>query len=167
MPRACMTALVLTVALLAGAAAASASASKTGSCPVTIPTRTVPTDAGFSAAGFNYGNARLRAHLYWPRGVLPAGRQPDGGSYATVSPDGSIWVKLGWWRGGRGKLVIKGRRIDAHALPLRADVPDGYGSQGFVPSGLSFPTVGCWRIVGRQGSGSLTFVVQVTKLKEG
>lgn len=138
-----------------------------GPCPVTIPTRIVPPDAGFTAAGFNYGNARLRAHLYWPRGILVAGTLPDGGSMAVINPDGSIRLKLGWWRGARGKLVISGRRLDASAPPLRASVPEGYGPQGFVPSGLTFPTVGCWRVVGKQGTASLAFVVKVTKVKRG
>jgi hypothetical protein len=54
------------------------------SCPVTIPAkRKVPPGAGFSAAGFNYGNAHLRAALYWPHGVLIAGRLPDGGAMAS------------------------------------------------------------------------------------
>ena len=135
-----------------------------GSCPVTLPNRTVPPNAGFSAAGFNYGNAYLRAHL-WPQGTLVAGILSDGGAMATINPDGSIWAKLGWWRGLPRKLVISGRRLDASAPPLRADVPDGYGTRGFLPTGLTFPTVGCWQVVGKLGRASLTFVVKVRKVK--
>jgi hypothetical protein len=83
---------------------------------------------------------------------------------ATVNPDGSIWVKLGWWRGVPGRLVISGRRLDASAPPLRADVPDGYGTLGFQATGLTFPTLGCWRVVGRIGRAHLTFVVRVTRV---
>jgi hypothetical protein len=135
-------------------------------CPVTIPTRTVPPDAGFTAAGFNYGNAHLRAHLGWPRGVLTAGVLPDGGSWATINPDGSIGLKLGWWRGLPGKLEITGRRLHASTPPLRAHVPDGYGKLGFVPSGLTFPTVGCWQVTGKLGRARLVFVVKVVKLRQ-
>jgi hypothetical protein len=124
-------------------------------CPVTLPNRVAP------HADFNYGNAKLRAQLNWADGVLRAGVLPDGGSVATVQPDGSIWAKLGWWRGVPGRLVIAGRRLDAPAPPLRADVPTGYGSTGFQATGLEFPTVGCWRVVGRQGSAKLVFVVRV------
>ena len=135
------------------------------SCPVTLPTHIVPPGAGFTAAGFNYGNAYLRAHLYWPRGTLTAGTLPNGGAMATINRDGSIWLKLGWWRGLAGKRAITGRRLDASATSLRADVPNGYGDRGFVATGLTFPTTGCWEVIGKLGSARLTFVVRVTKLK--
>jgi hypothetical protein len=135
-------------------------------CRVTIPTRTVPPSAGFTRAGFNYGGAYLRAHLYWPNGTLYAGALPGGGSMAAINPDGSISVKLGWWRGRRGELVIRGRRLDATAAPLRADVPNGsYGATGFIPSGITFPTTGCWRVTGTVGSATLSFTVKVRKLR--
>jgi hypothetical protein len=59
------------------------------------------------------------------------------------------------------------RRLDAEAPPLRAHVPDGYGALGFQPTGLTFPTVGCWRVTGRVRPASLTFVVKVVKVKPG
>ena len=120
--------------------------------------------AVFSAAGFNYGNRLLRAQI-WPHGTLPAGALPDGGSYATVNPDGSIRAKQGWWRGLPGTLVITGRRLDAPAPPLRTAVPSGYGDRGFVPLALTFSTPGCWKVNGRLGRARLTFVVRVTTLK--
>jgi hypothetical protein len=132
---------------------------------VTVPAVSVPRDAGFGPAAFNYGSARLRVQLGWPRGTLPAGILPSGGSYATVMDDGSIWLKLGWWRGLARKLEISGRRLDWPAPPLEADVPTGYGPTGFTPSGLVFPTPGCWRVQGTLGPVKLTFVVKVVELK--
>ena len=82
----------------------------------------------------------------------------------TVEDDGSIHAKLGWWRGAPGRLRITGRRLDAAAPPLEAHVPAGYGQRGFQPTGLVFPTVGCWRVEGRVGDTRLTFVVKVTRL---
>lgn len=131
---------------------------------MTPPNRSVPPGAGLTAAGFNYGNAYLRAEL-WPHGRLVAGPLPGGASWATIRPDGSIDAKLGWWRGVLGKLAIRGRRLDATAPPLRADVPEGYEATGFQPTGITFPTVGCWKVVGRVELASLTFVVKVTKVK--
>lgn len=156
------------VAAVAGASALVAfpgTSDRARSCPVTIPGPAARGASGFDAASFNYGNARLRVHLGWPRGTLPAGPLPDGGSYATIGPDGSISTKLGWWRGVAGTLRIRGRRLDASAPPLHAHVPDGYGPLGFQPSGITFPTVGCWRVTGRVGPASLSFVVKVRRLK--
>jgi hypothetical protein len=138
---------------------------------VTLPRKLPPAPraAGFASPNFDYGNDYLRVRL-WPHGTLIAGRLPDGGSMAVIRRDGSIDAKLAWWRGlpdklvGR-KLVVSGRRLDAPAPPLRADVPDGYGSLGIQPTGPRFPTVGCWRVVGRQGQISLTFVVKVVKIR--
>jgi hypothetical protein len=136
-------------------------------CPVTPPPRGLkglPRGAGqFSPSQFDYGTRRLRVEL-WPHARLPAGILPDGGSYARILPDGSIWAKVGWWRGLPGRLRITGRRLDASAPPLRSDVPEGYGETGFVATGLTFPTVGCWKVVGRLGPASLTFVVEVSKV---
>ena len=162
---------VVVVAMIGGAWAVKAQAdpsgvatTNAGRCPVTVPTRVVPDDAGFSAEGFNWGGARLRVHLYWPKGVLPVGILKDGGSYAIAADDGSIWVKLGWWRGIRGRLTIRGRRLDAPAPPVVAEVPDGYGDRGFVPSGLRFPSAGCWRVTGALGRARVGFVVKVRLL---
>ncbi len=134
------------------------------SCPVTFPNLVTDPDAGFSAAAFNYGNARIRVNVNWTDGVLRAGPLPGGGSIATVNPDGSISAKLGWWRGVRGTFSINGRRLDRSAPPLRVSLHRAsYPMIGFIPSGLTFPTSGCWRVTATQGVGRLTFVVRVTK----
>jgi hypothetical protein len=80
-----------------------------------------------------------------------------------VESDGSIGWKFGWWRIVPGRLTISGRRLDAPGPPLRASVPDGYGSQGFQASGVSFPTEGCWEITGSVGGSELTFVTFVLR----
>ncbi len=135
-------------------------------CPVTIPTG--EEQPSFGPSGFNYGSTRLRVELYWPHGNLTAGKLPDGGYMATISRDGSISAKVGWWRGTPGQLVVRGWRLDARAAPLRADVRTvaEYGPTGFVPSGVTFPTTGCWRVVGKLRNASLSFVVRVTKLEQ-
>jgi hypothetical protein len=63
--------------------------------PITLP------KADGSRLGF--GNASLRVAL-WPGGTLRAGILPDGGAYAVINSDGSIFGKLAWWRGVPGQL---------------------------------------------------------------
>ena len=125
-------------------------------CPVTLPAGTV---RGIRE-GFNYGNRSLAVAL-WPKGRLVAGRLPDGGRYATVGRDGSIEAKLGWWRTAKGSLSIEGERLDAVSPPLRAYVPEGYGTSGFQPTGIVFPRPGCWEVIGSVGGAKLRFVVLV------
>jgi hypothetical protein len=162
-----LTLALLLVLVVPAAYAYTGSTSR--SCPVTIPPPGwQPSGPDFGPGQFNYGNTRLRTALYWPRGILSAGTLPDGGAMAVIERDGWIRLKLGWWRGVRGRLVITGRRIDRPgARHLRADVPpnESYGATGFIPSYVIFPSVGCWRVIGTQGGASLTFVVEVTKVK--
>ena len=47
-------------------------------------------------------------------------------------------MKFGWWRGISGRLSIQGRRLDASAPLLGAEVSDGYGDRGFQASGVIF-----------------------------
>jgi hypothetical protein len=146
----------------------SAAANAGGACPVTIPPPGwTPTGPDFGPGQFNFGNGQIRAALYWPRGTLTAGTLPSGGAMAVIQRDGSIRLKLGWWRGIPGRLVITGRRLDRPRDRARADVPpnQSYGDAGFIPSSIIFPSVGCWRVVGRQGGAHLTFVVKVTKVR--
>jgi hypothetical protein len=154
--------LCITVACAVGREGASAAAT----CTPTVPTRSAPPGVvDPTAAGFNFGTQRLRVQLGWPKGRLAAGIRPDGGSLATVEEDGSIHAKVGWWRGVAGRLTVTGRRLDAAAPPLTAHVPSGYDRTGFQPTGLVFPSTGCWRVEGRVGAARLTFVVKVTKLR--
>ena len=66
-------------------------------------------------------------------------------------------MKFPWWRGAglRGKLTIHGRRRDAAAPPLLADIPNGYGDPGFQATALVFPTEGCWEVTGQVADTSL------------
>ncbi len=148
-------ALITSGSIPSGAAADAALSSGAGTCPVTRPH-----EDQSRIHTFDYGNDALAVNL-WQNGVLRAGPLPDGGSYAEIRPQGSIVAKLGWWRVVDGRLGIEGERLDAPAAPLRARIPDGYGSRGFQATQLTFPTAGCWRVVGRVSGRRLTFVVRV------
>ncbi len=125
-------------------------------CPVTAPNGSTP--PGEAYAPEHHGNGALFTVL-WPEGNILMGPH-------NVEPDGSLSMKFVWWRGVKGKLTIEGRRLDAAAPPLRADIPDGYGDSGIQASALIFPTEGCWEVTGRVGDAALTFVTRVTKAEQ-
>jgi hypothetical protein len=127
-------------------------------CPVTRPNgNQPPPDANvFGREAGPFGNDALWTSLgIWGHGAV---RVPAD----HVQPDGSLGpMKWAWYRYVPGKLTIEGRRLDAPAPPLRAWVPDGYGDIGFQATALTFPTGGCWKIIGRVGDARLTVVVLV------
>lgn len=131
--------------------------SRTGKgCPGTRPSRTPP----FPGEDFNYGNRYLGVAM-WSNGRLAASRRGRS-TWGQTMPDGTVYAKLGWFRGVPGRLHIHGERLEAPAPPLRASVPAGYGSRGFQATGLTFPTRGCWRVVGTIAGHELELVVFVT-----
>ncbi|MCP9487321.1 MAG: hypothetical protein MSC30_15850 [Gaiellaceae bacterium MAG52_C11] len=78
-----------------------------------------------------------------------------------AEPDGSLFAKIPWYRGIRGKLRLTAARLDASAPSPRIHIPGGYGSYGFQSTGISFPSAGCWRITGSVDRARLTFVTLV------
>jgi hypothetical protein len=121
-------------------------------CPVTQPSGDVPPGETASPRSRYLGNDGLWTDLY-PNPLRP--RAED------VHKDGSIEIKVPWWRGVWGRLTITGRRLDATAPPLSAWIPTGYGRTGFQSTAITFPTSGCWEVTGRVGDASLTFVTSI------
>ncbi len=130
----------------------------TRTCPVTIPLGASPgaQERPFASSALAFGNSHLWVVPLQEDGVIRAGPE-------SVESDGSISTKFGWWRITKGKLGITGRRVDATAPPIRASIPDGYGSSGFQASGITFPMEGCWEITGAVGGATLTFVTLVLR----
>lgn len=115
-------------------------------CPVTRPS--LPTR--------RYGSGRLWATLP-PAGILHVRRnEPDDGLYGT---------KLGWVpdRDRNLVLTVSGRRLDAPGRMIVRSVNWGYSSngRGSWASAVAFPDGGCWRITGRAGDTTLSYVVRV------
>jgi hypothetical protein len=102
----------------------------------------------------------------------------------TAPPAGGVWRELGpytptsptfrqktqWWRQGydyrtepKPKLKVTGKRLDAPALPLMAEVSSVSGSQHSMMVGMNFPTLGCWEITGQYEDDDLTFIVWLGK----
>lgn len=122
------------------------------SCPVTrsaLPSR-------------RYGSGRLSVTLP-PAGILYVRRnQPDDGLYGT---------KL-WWVPDRDRnvvLAVNGRRLDAPGRMVVRSVNWGYSSdgRGSWASAVAFPSGGCWRVTGRAGATTLSYVVRVVPRRGG
>jgi len=130
-------------------------------CPVSLPNGKSPPHE----ADFNLGNeAGTLFTIPWPGGKLIFSPNGPGFKYA----DGSLEMKWPWYRTVPGEVIITGERLDAGAPPmppitLRGPA-DGYGETGFHPSGLLFPSEGCWQVTARVGNDSLTFVTLVVKI---
>src|SRR2546428_11512187 len=132
-------------------------------CAVTTPNGIVAGEEQFDSS--SYGNRQVSVGPFglWPDGTVIF--KPGGAGFVTR--DGSLGMKFGWRRGVPGQLRIEGRRLDAPASPLRAEVPNGYGDLGFQATYVNFSTPGCWEVTGRVGDASVTFVTMVVKIGEG
>jgi len=153
-----VTPTVSPVSIESPAITAEASSGDVATCPVTLPIGAAPSgqDRPFASSALAFGNSELWVVPIQEDGVIRADSR-------SVESDGSISAKFGWWRVTSGTLTISGRRLDASAAPLRADVPVGYGSSGFQASGVFFPTEGCWEITGAVGNATLAFVAFVRR----
>jgi hypothetical protein len=135
----------------------------TVACAVTTPNGIAAGEEHPDSA--SYGNREVS--------VGPFGLWPDGtvifkpGGVGFLTRDGSLGMKFGWRRGVSGQLRIEGRRLDADAPPLRAEVPSGYGDRGFQATYVIFPTPGCWQVVGSVGDARVIFVTRVVKIGDG
>ena len=132
---------------------------RSGVCSVTKPNGDTP--PGQSGGPDWYGNGALWTVLF-RNGVVEF--RPRGPGF--ILPDGSLMMKFPWWRRAEGKLLITGRRVDASAPPLRAEVGQS-GDVHMVPTYIIFPTAGCWEVTGKVGETRLVFVTRVVKIGKG
>jgi hypothetical protein len=103
-----------------------------------------------------YGSRRLSVTLP-PGGILRVQRnRPDDGLYGT---------KIGWIpdRDRHLTLAVSGERLDAPGRMRVLGVFWGYSSngKGSWASPVAFPAGGCWRITGRAGPTTVSYVVWV------
>ena len=124
------------------------------SCPVTRPNHVVPPSGGRGYPLPSYGNGFLSVHVSSDVGLL------------TERRDGTLFQKLGWIprRGLSGTLTVRGERLDASAPPMHVlgvHWGNNTAGRGSWASAVEFPSEGCWRITGRVGDISLSYVVRV------
>jgi hypothetical protein len=158
-----MAIAALLAGLSAGRELAASAVQSTAGCAITTPNGIAAGDA--QADPGSYGNSQVSVGPFglWPEGTVVF--KPGGAGFVTQK--GSLGMKFGWRRAVSGQLTIEGRRLDAAAPPLRAEVPGGYGDRGFQATYVIFPTPGCWEVTGRVGDASVTFVTKVIKIGDG
>lgn len=105
-----------------------------------------------------YGNGFLFVHA-----------PGDGFLVARREPDGTLFQKLGWLpkKDWGGNLQVRGERLDGpgQLRVLRVNwghtYVGGVRGRGSWATPVLFPSEGCWRLTGRVGDVSLTYVMQV------
>jgi hypothetical protein len=134
----------------------------TPACEVTHPNGRFVSDevrvgAGLPRSPFLHGNDSVATAL-WADGTVVF----RSGGPGAVLPDGSLRMKFLWLKIPR-PLRVEGRRLDAAAPPLRAEIAAGFDDAVFQPSWLIFPAVGCWEVTARVADDALTFVTRVER----
>lgn len=127
-------------------------------CPITQPNNVPP------PPHLEHYVSKGGAHSYFEDGmwVGVGNGEPYTETERFLQADGSLAIKHWWTRGDgvRGRVIVFGQRLDGDAPPLRqGDIERQYGSIGFTPLTIIFPTAGCWEVTGTTGAHSLTFVV--------
>ena len=157
--------IALMIVPIAGSAAPKSSGNQKtphSSCPVTIGRKSPISPTDFFGSTSAHWNGNLYVGGLWPDGTIVF--RPGGAGF--VYPDGTVGMKIAWYRGKGvyGKLAITGKRLDAVAPPLRAEISSAYSDTGFQPSEVIFPTEGCWQVTGTVAAASVSFVTRVVKL---
>jgi hypothetical protein len=104
-----------------------------------------------------YRQGQIAVEL-WPLGVTLVQK-------SDIPADGTLGVKVGWYRYGRGKLTITATRLDKSGRATRTRVPSGYGPTGFQSSAVYFPSGGCWKVTATVGQSHLTYVTVILKVQ--
>jgi hypothetical protein len=102
-------------------------------------------------------------------GFLSVTLPEDGVLAMRRDPDGTLFDKLGWLpkKGWGGTLTVRGERLDAPGRMRVLNVfwghtyVNGVQGRGSWATPVKFPSEGCWRITGRVGDVSLSYVVSV------
>jgi hypothetical protein len=130
-------------------------------CPVTLPNGMTPPNEVSDPS--YHGNGTIWTAL-WPEGIVVF--RPSGSG--VINSDGSLRMKWPWWRSIEGPVIIGAVRLDAPAPRMQTNVlrgpEDGYGTTGFHPSGLLFPTPGCWEVTAKVQDATLSFVALVVRV---
>jgi len=139
-------------------AGATATTTILNACPVTPFSSQRP-----PAVGLDPTYASLPAQWYrnengtlWAFGFNST-RPPHAGSGDGLKV---LWVRTDGGTFERHQLVIEGVQLGGQSAPMNTTIPTGYAGN-YQPSGLFFPTEGCWNVTGIVDGNTLSFVVYV------
>jgi hypothetical protein len=147
--------------LLPGFAIASPATPETYVCHPTLPNNVAPPAHLEHYAGeYTYFMDGIWAGLY-PDGIMLIDKESEiaSGKYAGWRSQKMVWTRDD---GVEGPLIVTGQRLDAvapEAVNLFFD--QQYGPTGFTPVGITFPSAGCWQVVGIVGDHVITFTMEV------
>jgi hypothetical protein len=149
----------LTVATCAAIAPAAAVA---GPAPPDPPACRVTPATSFTTrdgtTAYRYGTRRLWGFVPTRDGIVRARR--DGVSPALRS-DGSVGSKVLWGSDTERRVLrlrLSGHRVDAPGERMRMRTA---ARSGIWPSGVIWPSLGCWKMNARLGDVRIAFVVSV------
>lgn len=87
-------------------------------------------------------------------------------SKGGANGESTYHLKLGWFRTEPGRLMVSARLLDDSREAV-VHVPDGYGPEGFQPSGLEFSVPGCWEVRGALNATIVSLRVWVASGDQG
>jgi hypothetical protein len=124
-----------------------------GTCPVTRPNGSTP--PGAQPSVYFHGIGGLWVFL------------PLEGVLRTDEADGTLFEKMIWAGAGPGgrHLTVRYERLDSSDPPRNAETIAGQlgGYSGESWASRMYLSIGCWRVTGRVGDASLTFIVEVAR----
>ena len=158
------SAILLSLSLLSAGALASQQPQESPATPCAVTTPNGVVADGGEIHRNSHGTAKLSVGPFglWPDGTVVL--KPGGPGFVT--PEGWLGMKFGWQRSVRGRLTIKGRRLDGSAPALLAE-SGGPTDTGFQATSLIFATPGCWEVTAQAGDATLTFITRVEKVGDG
>lgn len=136
------------------------------SCPVTVPR-----DPLFTAPDPYSPASPFESNFWYGSNALWTDLPKDGIWYGLPYNAGGYSQKVFWWREGyvwnqepEPALTITAERLDAPAPLFESlEATNAYANDigSAMLTGVSLPTLGCWKITGKYGDAELSFVVWV------
>ncbi|HVL97033.1 MAG TPA: hypothetical protein VM266_14335 [Solirubrobacteraceae bacterium] len=81
---------------------------------------------------------------------------------AEPAADGSLAIKVAWFRRVPGRLSLSAQRLDGAGRAEATAPADGYPDTGPLPSNVTVSAPGCWKVTGHLASTTVDAVIRVS-----